>query len=144
MSYSPFCMLPLYVSFSTALSTLGLSRPFTLGGTLSPLFTAVISFTSSHITSFLDHSYHGAQSHITLFQVDVAYVCWATDGAFMTLFKIPLRLLLSMTDLETMAVLSVAPGTSAYMLLTFKKASLSKLTVSLRCPFNKAAIFPTN
>lgn len=62
----------------------------------------------------------------------------------MTLFKILLRLLLSMTDLETMAVLSVAPGTSAYMLLTFKKASLSKLTVSLQCPFNKAAIFPTN
>lgn len=62
----------------------------------------------------------------------------------MTLFKIPLRLLLSMTDLETMAVLSVAPGTSAYMLLTFKKAPLSKLMVSLRCPFNKAAIFPTN
>lgn len=32
MSYSPFCTVPLYVSFSTALSTLGLSRPFTLGG----------------------------------------------------------------------------------------------------------------
>lgn len=39
----------------------------------------------------------------------------------MTLFKIPLRRLLSTTDLETKAVLSVAPGTSAYMQLTFKK-----------------------
>lgn len=114
--------VPLYVSFSTALGHTLAFLPLYFGGTLSTLFIAIVSFSNSHITSFLAHSYHGAQSYIILFQVDVACVCWA----FMTLFKIPLRLLLPMSDLETMAVFSVAPGTSDYMQLTSKKHHWAK------------------
>lgn len=109
------------MSFSTALGHTWAFLPIFFGGTLSTLFTAIVSFSNSRITSFLDHSNHGAQSHIILFQVDVACVCRATDGAFTTLFEIPLRLLLPVPDLESMAGFSVVPGTSAYMQLTFKK-----------------------
>lgn len=92
-----WCLIHFVCPSPQLLSTLVLSCLFTFGRRCHLCLLQSCPFSSSNVTSFINNSYHVAQSDTILFQAVMACVCWAMDVAFMALFNVPLRLLLSMS-----------------------------------------------